>query len=98
MEKPTETEYTITMTYYISKNNSAQAASIQAAVTAAIEQYKSWQRKIGCDIIPSELIRAVMAAGARRVELTAPTYTATDAAAIPKCNVANVTYGGLEDD
>lgn len=96
--KPTETEYTITMTYYISKSNSAQAASIQAAVVSAVEKYKSWQRKIGRDIIPSELIRAVMAAGARRVELTAPTYTATNAAAIPKCNAANVTYGGLEDD
>ncbi len=98
VKKPTEKSYAITLTYYIGKSDSAQAAVIQAAISEAVEQYQKWQRKIGRSIIPSELIRGVMAAGARRVELTAPTYTVTAATEIPACTSAKITYGGLEDD
>lgn len=96
---PTEVEYSIALTYYISTSKSVHAVSIQTAVNKAIEEYVIWQHTIGRDINPSELIHRIMAAGAKRVELTAPTYIS-----VAEYNVAVlasppiVTYGGLEID
>ena len=68
-------------------------------VAAAVEQYKTWQRAIGRDINPSQLVRMVMDAGAKRVTVTAPTYTPVDATKVSALQgEATVTYGGLEDD
>ena len=57
---PQEVQYTINLTYYINRSDSAQAVTIQQEVAAAVEQYKTWQRAIGRDINPSQLIRMVM--------------------------------------
>lgn len=95
---PQETTYSIDMTYYIAQEDSARAATIQQAVAEAVTGYTKWQRKIGRDINPSELIRRVMDAGARRVELTAPVYTVVDAVEIARLSTQSVTYGGLEED
>ena len=59
----------------------------------------SWQRTIGRDINPDELRARIMAAGAKRIVVTAPTYTV-----VPGTKVGvlqgdpSVSYGGLEDD
>ena len=96
---PTETEYTISLTYYINRSDSNRAVSIQAEVLAAVDAYTKWQRAIGRDINPSKLVERIMAAGAKRVDLTAPVYTV-----VGKKSVADlagnpaVHYGGLEDD
>ena len=95
---PTDTEYAINMSYTVKRSDSASAVAIQAAVTAAVEDYKTWQRKIGRDINPSELIRRCMDAGAKRVAITSPSFTAVDNDHIAKCAAAVVTYGGLEDE
>lgn len=96
---PTEIPYSIGLTYYINRSASSQAVSIQAAVEQAVADYVTWQRAIGKDINPSKLTALVMAAGAKRVTLTAPTYTevaATEVAALT--GSPSITYGGLEDD
>ena len=95
---PEETAYNIALSYYINRADSAKAGSIQQAVTAAIADYVAWQRKIGRDIIPSELIHRIMEAGARRVALMEPAYTIVGATQIAKCAAQTITYGGLEDD
>lgn len=95
---PTEQAYDIGMTYYISRSDADRAVSIQAAVVAAVEEFKSWQRKIGRDITPSKLIQLVMAAGAKRVEVTAPAFQPVSKYDIGKLGAEAVTYGGLEDD
>ena len=95
---PTEEEYAINMTYVINKADTASAVAIQSAVTKAVEDYKKWQRKIGRDINPSELIRRCMDAGAKRVMITSPSYKAIDNDHIAKCAASIVTYGGLEDE
>lgn len=96
---PTDVNYTITLTYYIGKSDSAIAASIQMAVSSAVETYIAWQRAIGRDINPSKLTALIIAAGAKRVVITAPTYTAVAATSCAKLSgAAAVTYGGLEDD
>lgn len=95
---PLETAYSIDMTYYIAKTDAARAATIQQAVAKAVAEYTAWQRKIGRDVIPSELIHRVMQAGARRVQLLSPTYTVVDPAGVARLGASYVTYGGLEED
>ena len=96
---PQEVTYTINLTYYINRSDSAKAVTIQAAVAQAVADYQTWQRAIGRDINPSKLVAMVMEAGAKRVTVTAPTYTTVDATKVSAIQgSAVVTYGGLEDD
>lgn len=96
---PTEVSYTISLTYYINRSDSAQAVAIQTAVEQAVSDYVKWQRSIGKDINPSKLTALIMAAGAKRVTLTAPTYTAVGATSVAALSgTPSVSYGGLEDD
>lgn len=95
---PAEIGYGIDLTYYIASSDRNNVAAIQEAVSAAVASYKAWQRKLGRDINPTELIAAVRGAGAKRVRLTAPADTVVSAAAIARCDSETVNYGGLEDD
>ncbi len=95
---PKEINYDISLKYFINKSDSANAVQIQADVAAAVEEYKVWQRHIARDINPSELIRRVINAGAKRVELTSPVFAAVDEKSTAKLSDSSVTYGGLEDD
>lgn len=96
---PAEIAYTINLTYYINRSDSARAVTIQAAVQAAVADYVTWQRTIGRDINPSKLTAMVMAAGAKRVTVTAPTYTTVAATKVSALSgTATISYGGLEDD
>lgn len=96
---PEEVQYTINLTYYINRSDSAKAVTIQAAVAQAVEDYKTWQRTIGRDINPSKLVALIVEAGAKRVTVTAPTYTAVAATKVSALQGgAVISYGGLEDD
>ena len=96
---PQEVQYTINLTYYINRSDSTKAVTIQAEVAKAVDNYKTWQRAIGRDINPSQLVRMVMDAGAKRVTVTAPEYTAVDATKVSALQGdAVINYGGLEDD
>ena len=96
---PEEVQYTINLTYYITRSDSATAVTIQAAVAQAVEDYKTWQRAIGRDVNPSQLTHMVMEAGAKRVTVTAPAYTVVGKTKVSALQgAAVVTYGGLEDD
>ena len=63
-----------------------------------VEEFQTWQRKLGRDINPTELIARVREAGAKRVKLTAPADTVVEKNELPKCTGATADYGGLEDD
>lgn len=96
---PSEVEYSIDLKYYINRSDSAQAVAIQTAVTEAVENYRTWQRTIGRDINPSKLSEMVMAAGAKRVEITAPAFAPVSSTAVSSmADEAVINYGGLEDD
>ena len=96
---PEDVQYTINLTYYINRSDSAKAVTIQAAVAQAVEDYKTWQRAIGRDVNPSQLTHMVMEAGAKRVTVTAPAYTVVGKTKVSALQgAAVVTYGGLEDD
>lgn len=95
---PEEQGYSIDMVYYIGVQDRKKAASIQTAVTAAVEQYRVWQRKMGRDINPDELRRLVREAGAKRMTLNEPGYAPVAATGIARLDGCSVRYGGLEDD
>lgn len=95
---PAEVEYTIDLAYYINRSDSNRAVAIQEAVAAAVEKFKTWQRAIGRDINPSKLAEMVMAAGAKRVEVTAPVRQIVGAKSVATLTGQAVQYGGLEDD
>lgn len=96
---PAEVKYTVFLTYYINQSDNNRAVAIQQAVSAAVDSYIAWQRKIGRDINPSKLLALVMGAGAKRAQITAPIFTAIPADSIAAIDgAASITYGGLEDD
>lgn len=76
MEEPEAVSYDIDFTYYIPSGTTTGSEEIEAAVTAAIERYKTWQTaKLGRDINPSVLISYLMTTGIKRVELRSPAFT-----------------------
>ena len=96
---PEEIGYSVDLTYYINRSDSNRAVAIQEAVTAAVANYTAWQRAIGRDINPDKLRQLVMAAGAKRVEVTATAHQIVGAKSVPVLeDQAAVQYGGLEDD
>jgi len=99
VKAPNVSSYDVELTYYIATQNAASAATIQEAVNQAVTDYVLWQKsKIGRDINPSELVRRIMQAGARRVAITSPSYTAISNTDIAVAGNIEVIYGGLEDD
>lgn len=95
---PDEVEYSISLTYWVAVSDQKSVSEIQAKVNKAVADFQTWQRKLGRDINPTELIAQLRAAGAKRVTLTAPQDKAVEKAKLPKCTGVTVTYGGLEDD
>lgn len=99
VEAPEVKTFDINLTYYIARSNQAQATAIQAQVAAAIQNFVTWQTtEIGRDINPSELVRQIREAGAKRVELTAPDFEKVEDTEVAQLGEKSVTYGGLEDD
>lgn len=95
---PAEVEYSINLTYYVNRSDSNRAVDIHGAVASAVAQYTAWQRAIGRDINPDKLRELVMAAGAKRVTMTAPAYQTVGAKSVAVLTGQTVQYGGLEDD
>jgi len=95
---PAQVSYDLSITYFISTADSTLAGSIQEQVQKVVDEYAKWQRSaIGRDINPSELIRKVQQAGAKRVEVASPDFQALDASQVAQDASINITYGGLED-
>lgn len=105
---PVEVSYDITMTYYLSEDSTESAADLQDAIETAVSEYVAWQsQKLGRDINPSKLIQMVMAAGAKRVVITSPTYCHLEdgrdiddpqTPEIAKVGTITLTNGGYEDE
>lgn len=95
---PEAVNYTVELTYYINRDDETQASAIQSAVSSAVAAYELWQKaKLGRDINPSELIARIMAAGAKRVAVTAPVFTKLEQTQVAICASTKVELGGIED-
>ncbi len=97
--------FNISFTYYLRAGGTKSAAEITAAVNEAVEQYKAWQcAKLGRDINPDELREYLYHTGIKRIELTAPTFTALrdgrdkKVPQVAKVGTVTITNGGYEDE
>lgn len=96
---PSKSEFDVNLTYYINRSDASSAVAIQREIDAAVTEYIKWQTtEIGKDINPSELIKRVVAAGAKRVIVNSPAFRAVQDTEVAQCTGSTVTYGGLEDD
>lgn len=96
---PDQVEYSVDIKYWIRKSEANKAVKIQQDVEAAVESFITWQKtKIGRDVADSELIKLVMAAGAKRCVVNSPSYTVIGDKQIAKLTTKSVVYGGLEND
>lgn len=99
VESPEIISYDIDVKYYINRSKATYAASIQEKVTAAVENYISWQReKLGRDVEPLELGYLLRSAGVKRIEMNSPTFIATQDNQVAIPNNINILFGGLEND
>lgn len=97
---PTEYGYGLDLTYYINESDRMRAASIDAQVQKAAQEYIAWQQeRIDRDVNPDKLRNLVISAGAKRIEVRAPTFQRISGGSIAKLSgEAQVIYGGIEDD
>lgn len=96
--EPEEIPYKINLTYWIASSDRQSAGTIRDQVSEAIEEYKTWQRKLGRDINPTELITKIRQAGAKRVQISSPLDVVVLETQLPDCTEMSVIYGGVEDD
>jgi len=86
-------------TYYIGRSRAKQATQIIAAVELAWNSYLLWQQSAtGRDINPDEAKTRVLNAGAKRLALTDPAFTALLRDQSARLSYAHLMYGGVEDD
>lgn len=96
---PAPTPYTASLTWWMHKEDAIRAGIIRANVDAAVASWAAWQSaRIGRDHNPSELIRLVMQAGAKRVAVASPPHTKLEQweIAVPE-DAPAITFGGVEE-
>lgn len=105
VEDPTAVGYDITLTYYTSSESQKSIAEIEADVTAAVNDFVTWQAgRIGRDINPSRLIQMVVEAGAKRCVVTDPVFTQLNDGSdnntpdLAVIGTITLTNGGVEDE
>lgn len=99
VQAPELVDYAIKIKYFINASDNNRANVIQQEVEKTIENYKLWQRtKMGRDLNPSELVRQIVTAGAKRVEVEEPVFTVIPEGSVAHLTESTVIYGGLEDD
>lgn len=96
---PETVSFDMQLTYYINRSDQSKAGMIQAEVGQAITDYINWQTMtIGRDINPSELMKRIIAAGAKRAEIISPVFTTVPSTSISRVGMQTTIYGGIEDD
>lgn len=99
VQAPTVKNYDIQVTYYIGEDSESFSATIQQAVTEAVNQYVEWQKeKLGRDINPSQLLKNIIEAGAKRAEITEPVFTKVENTEVAVADQISVAMGGIESE
>ena len=105
VEDPDTVSYDIELTYYLPSNITVGSAEIEAAVEAAVDEYKVWQSaKFGRDINPSYLMSLLMKTGIKRAEIQYPEYASLSDGSddstpeVASADSTAITNGGFEDE
>ena len=95
---PKTVNFDLDVKYFIDRLRATQSAELQTSIEKAVNDWVTWQRsKLGRDLNPSELNHRMIAAGAKRTEITSPTFRILAASEIAVINSLNISFGGLED-
>ncbi len=95
---PEVNEFELDMTYYI-ETSAVDKNLIHQKIQEAVDEWLKWQQsKIARDINPSKLISLCMKAGAKRIEVNSPPFTAIPKGHVAQIGSKTVTFGGVEDD
>ena len=95
--KPVQVNYDLDVTFWVDESQSSGAGLIRDNCIAAIDGWVTWQRSaLGRDVNPSELVHRVVAAGAKRCEVSSPSFTVLKDWEVAVCGNKQVVYGGLE--
>ena len=95
---PETDDFELDVTFYIPKEQQANALVIDADARAAIQKYIDWQtEKMGRDINPSKLIELVMATGVKRVIVSKPEFAKVEDTHVAKLTSSVIKNGGIED-
>lgn len=95
---PETVDFSVDVTFYITKGSTASPAIIEANVREAVDSFIKWQMgKMGRDINPSYLTQMMMAAGAKRVEVRQPAFRTVRPMEVGRAKSKTVLNGGLED-
>lgn len=95
---PTQTAYSIDVSYWIDKDREEDEGIIVCSdVEAAINDYILWQKSaLDRNIDPSQLIFMMKKAGAKRVAVTLPVYQALEITQVAKEQAVTIQCGGTE--
>jgi phage-related baseplate assembly protein len=95
---PEPVSFDLSVTYWIDRRNVTQAAAIKTAVERAAADWELWQRSaLGRDINPSELNHRMIAAGAKRTDISSPGFTVLNYKQVGVASLREIIYGGIED-
>lgn len=98
VSEPEEIMFGIDVTFFMERTDKEKAVIIENSVKEAIESYAEWQtEKMGRDINPSYLIKKIMDAGAKRVEVRQPAFQVVKEIEIGRLETRTVINGGFED-
>lgn len=98
VDAPMVVPFDLDMSYYI-ETNAVDKTLIHQQVQDAISEWLLWQQsKIGRDLNPSKLISLCIKAGAKRIDVTSPSFSIINPGEVGQLAAQTITFGGVEDD
>jgi len=88
-----------TVKWFITTEQAVLYNEISQRIAAAVKEYEDWQvARIGRDIVPDNLVKLCMAAGAKRVEINGLYFTNIDDSSVANFidNPDRIQFGGVE--
>lgn len=97
VKKPEEVKYDIELIYYICNEDRDREETMKEAVSTACHNYIAWQKKVGRDINPAQLLYYIMGTGVKMAEIIKPVFTEIPDSALAVPNQITLDYGGRRD-
>ncbi|NNJ28268.1 baseplate assembly protein [Lacrimispora defluvii] len=98
VKKPEEIKYNIELIYYIRNEDRDREETMKEAVSTACNNYITWQKKVGRDINPAQLLYYIMGTGVKMADIVEPVFTEVPDSALAVPDKITLTYGGRRDD
>ena len=97
VKKPEEVKYDIELNYYICNEDRDREETIKEAVSTACHNYIAWQKKVGRDINPAQLLYHIMGTGVKMADIIKPVFTEIPDSALAVPDQITLNYGGRRD-